>query len=226
MLRGVSFQAAPGTTTAIVGASGAGKSTLMRLLLRLYDVDDGAIRIDSVDVRQLRLADLRAAIAVVLQENVLFPTSIADNIRYATPNATDAQLVEAARAACAEEFIATAPRGFDTVLGERGAKLSTGERQRISMARAIIKNTPILILDEPTAALDVATEQRVVERLAAHGRDKVMFFITHRLATIRRADQILFLEDGAVVEQGDHATLMALPNGRFRRFASAEFEAA
>ena len=226
VLRGVSFHAAPGTTTAIVGASGAGKSTLMRLLLRLYDVDGGAIRIDGVDVRQLRLADLRAAIAVVLQENVLFPTSIADNIRYATPNATRAQLVEAARAACAEEFIAAAPRGFDTVLGERGAKLSTGERQRISMARAIIKNTPILILDEPTAALDIATEQRVVERLAAHGRDKVMFFITHRLATIRRADQILFLENGAVVEQGDHATLMALPNGRFRRFASAEFEAA
>lgn len=226
VLRGVSFHAAPGTTTAIVGASGAGKSTLMRLLLRLYDVDGGAIRIDGVDVRRLRLADLRAAIAVVLQENVLFPASIADNIRYAAPNATDEQLAEAARAACAEEFIAAAPHGFDTVLGERGAKLSTGERQRISMARAIVKDTPILILDEPTAALDVATEQRVVERLAAHGRDKVMFFVTHRLATIRRADRILFLEDGEVAEQGDHATLMALPNGRFRRFASAEFEAA
>ena len=226
VLRGVSFEAAPGTTTAIVGASGAGKSTLMRLLLRLYDVDGGAIRIDGVDIRSLRLADLRAAIAVVLQENVLFPTSIADNVRYATPNATDAQLAEAARAACAEEFIAALPSGFETVLGERGTKLSTGERQRISMARAIIKNTPILILDEPTAALDVATEQRVVERLAAHGRDKVMFFVTHRLATIRRADQILFLEHGKVAEQGDYATLMARPNGRFRRFAGAEFEAA
>ena len=226
VLRGVSFEAAPGTTTAIVGASGAGKSTLMRLLLRLYDVDGGAIRIDGVDIRRLRLADLRAAIAVVLQENVLFPTSIADNVRYATPNATEAQLAEAARAACAEAFIAALPSGFETVLGERGAKLSTGERQRISMARAIIKNTPILILDEPTAALDVATEQRVVERLAAHGRDKVMFFVTHRLATIRRADRILFLEDGKVAEQGDYATLMAAPNGRFRRFAGAEFEAA
>ena len=226
VLRGVSFVARPGTTTAIVGASGAGKSTLMRLLLRLYDVTDGAIRIDGVDVRALRLHELRAAMAIVLQENLLFPTTIADNIRYASPGATDAQVAAAAQASCADEFIDALPEGYGTPLGERGAKLSTGERQRISMARAILKDTPILILDEPTAALDVATEQRVVARLAAHGRDKVTFFITHRLATIRQADRILFLEDGAVVEQGSHAELMAHPDGRYRRFVAAEAEAA
>ena len=229
VLLGASFEARPGTTTAIVGASGAGKSTLMRLLLRLYDVSAGAIRIDGVDLRALRLADLRAAIAVVLQENVLFPTTIADNIRYAAPQASASEVAEAARVAGADEFIAALPEGFDTVLGERGAKLSTGERQRISLARAILKQTPILILDEPTAALDVATEAQVMARLAAHGqsgRKKTIFFITHRLATIRQADQILFLADGAVAEQGDHATLMALPNGRYRRFVAAELEAA
>ena len=226
VLRGVSFVARPGTTTAIVGASGAGKSTLMRLLLRLYDVTDGAIRIDGVDVRGLRLADLRATMAIVLQENLLFPTTIADNIRYASPGASDTQVAAAARASCADEFIDALPEGYATPLGERGAKLSTGERQRISMARAILKDTPILILDEPTAALDVATEQRVVARLAAHGRDKVTFFITHRLGTIRQADRILFLEDGAVAEQGSHAELMARPGGRYRRFVAAEAEAA
>ena len=226
VLRGVSFTARPGTTTAIVGASGAGKSTLMRLLLRLYDVTDGAIRIDGVDVRALRLAELRAAMAIVLQENLLFPTTIADNIRYASPGASDAQVAAAAQASCADDFIDALPEGYATPLGERGAKLSTGERQRISMARAILKDTPILILDEPTAALDVATEQRVVARLAAHGRDKVTFFITHRLATIRQADQILFLKDGAIVEQGSHAELMARPDGRYRRFVAAEAVAA
>lgn len=228
VLRGASFLARPGTTTAIVGASGAGKSTLMRLLLRLYDVSAGAIRIDGVDLRALRLAELRAAIAVVLQENVLFPTSIADNIRYAAPQASDAEVAAAARVAAADDFIAALPDGFATALGERGAKLSTGERQRISLARAVLKNTPILILDEPTAALDVATEAKVMARLAAYGQEgtKTIFFITHRLATIRQADQILFLADGAVAEQGDHATLMALPNGGYRRFVAAEQEAA
>ena len=227
VLRDASFLARPGTTTAIVGASGAGKSTLMRLLLRLYDVSAGAIRIDGVDLRALRLAELRAAIAVVLQENVLFPTSIADNIRYAAPQASDAEVAAAARVAAADDFIAALPDGFATALGERGAKLSSGERQRISLARAVLKNTPILILDEPTAALDVATEAKVMARLAAYGQEgKTIFFITHRLATIRQADQILFLADGAVAEQGDHATLMALSDGGYRRFVAAEQEAA
>ena len=226
VLEDATFDAPPGTTVAIVGPSGAGKSTLLSLLLRLYDVDDGAVRVGGVDIRDVRVRDLRSAIAVVLQENALFPTTIAENIRYAAPNATDEEVAEAARIACADEFVEALPQSYATELGERGAKLSSGQRQRLSIARAVAKNAPILILDEPTAALDVATEQRVLERLTAHGKDKVIFVVTHRLGTIRRADQILFLENGRIVERGRHEELLALAHGRYASFVQSEVDLA
>ena len=222
VLRGVGFTARPGTVTAIVGASGAGKSTLMRLLLRLYEVDAGAIEIDGVDIRDIRVRSLREGIGIVLQENALFPTTIAENIRFAAPDADDDAVAAAAATACADEFVRALPDGYATELGERGAKLSTGQRQRVSIARAVVKNAPILLLDEPTASLDVATERRVLERLGEWGRDKVIFLVTHRIGTIRRADRILFLEDRALVEEGDHASLMGRPGGRYRAFVATE----
>ena len=222
VLRDITFDAKPGTVTAIVGASGAGKSTLVNLLLRLYERDDGSIEVGGVDIRDIRVAALRSAIAIVLQENALFPTSVADNIRYAAPDVADDEVVQAARVACADAFIRAMPAGYETLLGERGAKLSTGQRQRLSIARAVVKNAPILILDEPTASLDVETERQVLRNLVDWGRGKVIFIITHRVATIRHADQIVFLDDGAIVEQGDHETLMARPGGRYRRFASGD----
>jgi len=223
VIRGVSFTARPGTVTAIVGASGAGKSTLMSLLLRLYEVDAGRIEVEGVDIRDVRQASLRHGIGIVLQENALFPTSIADNIRFAAPDADGEGVAAAAATACADGFIRDLPQGYATELGERGAKLSTGQRQRISIARAVVKNAPILILDEPTASLDVTTEQRVLENLVAWGRDKVIFLITHRIGTIRRADRILFLEDGALVEQGNHESLMEREEGRYRAFVTTEY---
>ena len=222
VIRNATFTARAGTVTAIVGASGAGKSTLMSLLLRLYDVDSGKINIGGDDIRNIRVRSLRDHIGIVLQENVLFPTSIADNIRFASPDADDEAVKAAAVTACADGFIEALPEGYATELGERGAKLSTGQRQRISIARAVAKDAPILILDEPTAALDVDTEQEVLERLAEWGRDKVIILITHRIRTIRRAHQVLFVEHGAIIEQGSHETLMKLPDGRYRAFASRE----
>ena len=220
VIENATFTAGAGTVTAIVGASGAGKSTLMSLLVRLYDVDRGEITIDGEDIRNIRVRSLRNHIGIVLQENALFPTSIADNIRFASPDADDEAVRAAAVTACADGFIEALPEGYGTELGERGAKLSTGQRQRISIARAVAKNAPILILDEPTAALDVDTEQQVLEHLTEWGRDKVIFLITHRLRTIRQAQQVLFVEHGAIVEQGSHETLMSLPDGRYRAFAS------
>ena len=226
VVKGVTFTARPGTVTAIVGASGAGKSTLMSLLLRLYEVDAGRIEVGGMDIRDIRLAALRGAVAIVLQENALFPTSVLENIRYAVEDAPMAAVERAAAVACAADFIAALPDGYATLLGERGAKLSTGQRQRLSIARAVLKDAPILILDEPTAALDVHTEQRVLDNLGAWAQDeKIIFLITHRLATIRHADQILLLEDCTLVEQGDHGTLMARDEGRYRAFAAASLAA-
>ena len=226
VIRDATFTARVGTVTAIVGASGAGKSTLTSLLLRLYDVDGGEICIDGEDIRNIRVRSLRDRIGIVLQENALFPTSIADNIRFASPDADDPSVRAAAATAGADEFIEALPGRYSTELGERGAKLSTGQRQRISIARAVAKNAPILILDEPTASLDVDTEREVLERLTEWGRDKVIFLITHRIRTIRQAHQVLFVDDGAVVEQGSHEALMNQPDGRYRAFASRESLAA
>jgi len=210
------------TITAIVGPTGAGKSTLMALLLRLFEPDSGSIEIDGQDIRSFTVQSLRASIAIALQENILFGTTVRENIRYAVPQATDAQVREAARVACADAFIAALPEGYDTLLGERGTKLSTGQRQRLSIARAILKNTPILILDEPTASLDAETEMLLLHNLKDWGKGRAIFLITHRFSTIRLADQVVYLREGRVVESGSHAKLMTQDGGAYRRLI--EFE--
>ena len=234
VLNGVSFVAERGTITAIVGPTGSGKSTLMGLLLRLYDPDAGAVSIDGVDLRAYTVESLRANIAIALQENVLFALSVRENIRYAAADADESQVREAIRIACMEDYVAGLPAGLDTVLGDRGGRISTGQRQRLSIARAVVRNTPLLILDEPTAALDAETENRVMTNLSqwasgaasasgAQQTDKrAIFLITHRISTIRRADHILYLDDGRIIESGDHDQLMATPGGRYRAFVEAE----
>jgi len=222
VLTGVNLTAEAGMLTAIVGGTGTGKSTLMSLLLRLYDPDEGSISINDTDIRKIQVEGLRSNIAIALQQNVLFAATVADNIAYASPNAARKAVEAAAKVACADRFIRQMTNGYDTELGERGGKLSSGQRQRLSIARAIIRNTPILILDEPTASLDAETEHSVLSNLAEWGRDRIVFLITHRLSTIRSADQIAFLEDGLISETGDHETLIERPDGRYRRFVQAE----
>ena len=222
VLRGVDLAAQAGTITAIVGATGSGKSTLMSLLLRLYDPDAGAITVNDVDLRDIAIDSIRENVAIALQRNVLFAATVSDNIGYATRDATPARIREAARVACADDFIAAMAQGYATELGERGGKLSTGQRQRLSIARAVVRDTPILILDEPTASLDAETEQRVLRNLSDWGRERVLFVVTHRLSTIRQADQIAFLDGGRIAEVGSHDELMAIPNGNYRAFVAAE----
>lgn len=220
VLQGVDLVAGTGTITAIVGGSGAGKSTLVSLLLRLYDPDRGRVLVNGTDLRMLRIDDIRENAAIALQRNVLFAGTVADNIGYAARSPTRADIEAAARVACADGFIRELENGYDTELGERGGKLSSGQRQRLSLARAIVRNTPILILDEPTAALDAETELEVMQNLRQWGKDKVVFLITHRIGTIRDADQIVFLEQGRSVEIGDHESLIRA-DGRYRIFAEA-----
>ncbi|MDE0660073.1 MAG: ABC transporter ATP-binding protein [Gammaproteobacteria bacterium] len=222
VLTDVNMTARTGTITAIVGATGAGKSTLMSLLLRLYDPDAGSIRINGTPLDDLTIDSIRANTAIALQQNVLFATTVAENISYATPGITREDIRRAAEVACADAFIAEMSDGYDTELGERGGKLSTGQRQRLSIARALVRNTPILILDEPTASLDAETEHEVLANLADWGRNRVVFVITHRLSTIRSADQIAFLKDGRVTEVGTHDDLMAQIDGDYRRFVAEE----
>ncbi len=228
VLRDVSFTATPGSITAVIGPTGSGKSTLMALLLRLFDPDSGRIAIDGRSLTGYRIASLRNAIAIALQENVLFAMSVRQNIRYVAPNATEEDIRNAIRVAAMDDYVDGLPNGLDTVLSDRGGKLSTGQRQRLSIARAVVRDTPILVLDEPTAALDAATEHRVMQNLAAWGgggddhAGRAIFLITHRISTIRRADKILYLDGGRIVEGGDHETLMRLEGGRYRAFVEAE----
>jgi len=208
VLAGVSLAVKAGETLAIVGSTGAGKSTLMGLVPRFFDPAAGRVLIDGHDVRDLDVPSLRSQIAVVLQEPFLFPTSVAENISVGRNGASHAEIEAAARAANAHDFISRLPQGYDTVIGERGATLSGGERQRIAIARAMLKNAPILILDEPTSALDAETEHAVVEALERLMRGRTTLIIAHRLSTVRNATSIVVLEAGSVVEQGSHAQLL------------------
>ena len=222
ILEGVTLEARPGDILAIVGPTGAGKTTLVSLLPRFYDAWQGRVLIDGHDVRTVRLRDLRAQISLVLQEPVLFPLSLADNIAYARPAASRDEIEAAARAANAHDFIARLPQGYDTMVGERGATLSGGERQRISIARALLKNAPILILDEPTSAVDAGTEASLIDALERLMRGRTTFVIAHRLSTIRHASQILVLEHGEVVERGTHPELLARA-GLYARLHALQF---
>jgi ATP-binding cassette subfamily B protein len=205
----LTFTVEPGTTVALVGTTGAGKSTAMALLHRLADPDRGTIRVDGIDIRDVSLDSLRRNIGVVFQDSAMFFRSIADNLRIGRPGARDDELVEAARKAEAHDFIAALPHGYDTLVGERGTTLSGGERQRIAIARALLKDPPILILDEATSALDAATEARVQRALRLLMRGRTTFIIAHRLSTIREADLILVFHKGRIVERGGYAELIA-----------------
>ena len=193
----------------------------MSLLLRLYDPEKGSISINATNLRELGITNLRSKIAIALQQSVLFSMTVEDNICYGQDNVERSDVIEAAKVACANDFIESMPNGYNTELGERGGKLSTGQRQRLSIARAILRNTPILILDEPTASLDAETEHKVIKNLADWGKNKVIFIVTHRLSTIRHADQIALLEDGAITELGRHDQLLS-KKGAYSRFVEAE----
>ncbi|MGE5256890.1 MAG: glucan ABC transporter ATP-binding protein/ permease [Hyphomicrobiales bacterium] len=222
-LDNVSFTAEPGRTVALVGETGAGKSTAMGLLHRQDDPQAGAIRIDGVDIRDVTLDSLRANIGVVFQESLLFYRSIADNLRVGKPDASDAELEEAARQARAHEFILRQPRGYQTRIGERGSNLSGGERQRLAIARVLLKNPPILILDEATSALDAATEAQVQQALKALKRGRTTFIIAHRLATVRDADLILVFQDGHIIERGSFDALVC-QGGFFAQLVATQFQ--
>ena len=209
VLRRIDFNAVPGQTIALVGATGAGKSTLVSLIPRFADPWQGRVLIDGQDLRGVTLKSLRAQIAVVLQEPFLFPMTVAENIAYGRPNTSARDIIAAARDANAHDFIERLPHRYDTVIGERGATLSGGERQRLSIARAFLKNAPILILDEPTSALDAATEHALLQALERLTAGRTTFIIAHRLTTVRRADRILVLEQGAIIETGTHDELVA-----------------
>ena len=214
-LRGVTFSVKAGQMVAIVGRSGAGKTTLVNLLPRFYDVSGGSILIDGVDIREVTLESLRRQIGIVTQETVLFDDTVANNIAYGDPAAPRPVIEEAARAAHAHEFITTLTKGYDTVIGERGQRLSGGQRQRLAIARALLKDAPILVLDEATSALDTEAELLVQEALANLMLNRTSFVIAHRLSTIRRADAIIVLERGRVVEIGRHDELVARPSGTY-----------
>jgi ATP-binding cassette subfamily B protein len=222
VLDGVSFAVAKGETVALVGPSGSGKSTTLSLLQRFYDVTDGTIRMDGVDIRDVKLFDLRQRFAYVEQEPTIFAGTIAENIRFGKPEASDAEVEAAARAALVHDFVVDLPRGYDTIVGERGVMLSGGQKQRLAIARAILKNAPILLLDEATSALDAQSERLVQMALEHLMQGRTTLVIAHRLATIRDANKILVMEAGRIIDQGTHQELVA-KGGRYAELAKLQF---
>ncbi len=225
VLKGVSFNIEPGQLVGVVGPTGGGKSTIVSLIPRFYDTTAGKVEIDGVDVRGYQLQWLRSQIGYVLQETVLFRGTVRDNIAYGRDGATEAEIIEAAKLANADEFIARMPHGYDTMVGERGDTLSGGQRQRIGIARALVRNNPILILDEPTAALDTESERLVIEALERLMKGRTVITIAHRLSTIRDADKIIVLDKGVVAEQGTHEQLIAL-GGIYAALCGSQFDTA
>jgi len=223
VLRNVSFTARPGEVLAIVGMSGAGKTTLVNLLPRFYDVTEGTITIDGVDIRKATLRSLREQVGLVTQETMLFNDTVRANIGYGLKDVDEARLEAAARAAFAHDFILDLPRRYDTVIGERGSRLSGGQRQRIAIARAILKDPPILILDEATSALDGPSEQLVQQALTNLMKGRTTLVIAHRLATVRSADRILVLDAGEIPEVGSHDELLRR-NGLYSRLFKLQFD--
>jgi len=221
-LRGVSFEAKLGEVTALVGPAGAGKTTLMYHVPRFLRPTRGRVSIDGVDLAGVTRASLRAQIAFIFQENALFDGTIEENLRLAKPDATELELRRAVQIAGADEFIRRLPDGLATRLGRSGAGLSVGQKQRLSIARGLLRHAPILILDEPTSALDPETERRLLAALREAARERIVLVVAHRLSTVRAADQILFLRDGAIVERGTHDELLALPDGAYRRYAELQ----
>lgn len=218
ILNGINVKLDVGQLTAVVGPAGAGKTTLAYMIPRFLQPNQGQVLVDGRDAAEFSLESLRQQVAFVFQETMLFDATIAENMRLGRQEATDEQLQEAARIAGAEEFINNLPQGFDTPLGRAGGKLSVGQKQRLSIARALVRNSPILILDEPTSALDPDTEQHLVRALREASRDRLVLVIAHRLSTIRESDQILFLENGEIQERGNHAQLMSIPGGHYREY--------
>ncbi|MET8446893.1 ABC transporter ATP-binding protein [Streptomyces sp. NPDC005209] len=208
-LSDVSFHVAPGEVLALVGASGAGKSTAAKLLLRFYDPDRGALRLDGADLRSLRVCDVRENVAVVLQETFVFQGTVRENIAYGRPGASEAEIVAAARAADAHEFIERLPAGYDTVVGQRGRTLSGGQRQRLAIARAMIRDAPVLLLDEPTTSLDAPSGLKIMEPLRRLMAGRATVVISHDLLTVRDATRIVVLDGGRVAESGTHDELLA-----------------
>jgi len=214
--------ASAGTTTALVGSSGSGKSTLISLVMAFNRPKSGRVLVDGQDLREVRLADYRSHFGIVMQDNFLFDGTVADNIRYGNPGASSEEIEEAGKIAHCGVFVADFPEGYDTVVGERGVKVSGGQRQRIAIARAILANPKLLILDEATSSLDSESEAQIQDGLASLRQGRTAFVIAHRLSTIRSADQILVLENGEIVERGTHEALLAL-GGRYRELHDKQY---
>ncbi|MEL6593383.1 MAG: ATP-binding cassette domain-containing protein [Bacteroidota bacterium] len=222
VLQDISFRLPKGQSLALVGPSGAGKSTLADLIPRFYEPLRGTILLDGQDIRQIKMSELRSLFGIVTQEGILFHDSVRQNIAYGLPNADPQAIEQAARIANAHEFIEDLPEGYDTIIGERGTRLSGGQRQRIAIARAILRNPPILILDEATSNLDTQSEKAVQEALDRLMQDRTSVVIAHRLSTIQQADQILVIEAGQIVERGKHETLLQ-QNGLYRKLHDIQF---